>query len=229
MIGELRALGIAQGLTLGMLIACPIIAPDMLPWAIDAWLLIGGFQLRLADRRFTLRTGGMEWVSHIRMAPWRLVRWGVIATVALIAGDGERAMGVAIAGMLCELVAYPLSTQLLGRRSLPWASGALAMLIVLTGVVQQPALHMTACFLSGIAACMMWLRGPDGDPRALALALGGGVAAAIAPMLFPGALPFAAPTFTSCAAWVLAYLSVLRRQVTPWRPGGAAAGLHPSR
>lgn len=215
--GELRALGVAHGLLLGLALACPLVAPGLLPWGIDALLLVGGFQLRLMDRRFTLRMGVKEWVSHIIMAPSRLLRWGAAAVVALIAGDMGLAGAILTAALACELLAYPLATLLIGRRSLPHVAGALALLIAATGAMTQPALHLMLSFLTGVAACMVWLRGPDGEPRALALALGGGAAAVTAPLLFPGALAFAAPTFAVCTAWVLAHLSVLRRRVMPWR------------
>ncbi|WP_311268904.1 hypothetical protein [Sphingobium sp. WCS2017Hpa-17] len=230
--GELRALGVAHGLLLGLALACPLVAPGLLPWGIDALLLVGGFQLRLMDRRFTLRMGAKEWVSHIIMAPSRLLRWGAAAVVALIAGDMGLAGAILIAAFACELLAYPLATLLIGRRSLPHVAGALVLLIAATGAMGPPALHLTLSFLTGVAACMVWLRGPDGEPRALALALGGGAAAVTAPLLFPGALAFAAPTFTVCAAWVLAHLSVLRRPVMPWRlsavPGRLSVRLRPA-
>lgn len=223
--GELRVLGVAHGLLLGLALACPLVAPGLLPWGIDALLLVGGFQLRLADRRFALRPGAREWVSHIIMAPARLLRWGAAAVVAVIAGDIGLAGAILIAALACELIAYPLATLAIGRRSLPPVTGALALLIAITGATGQPALHLILCFLTGVAACMVWLRGPDGEPRALALALGGGAAAVTAPLLFPGALAFAAPTFAVCAAWVLAHLSMLRRPVMPWRLSTVPASL----
>lgn len=227
--GELRALGLAHGLLLGLLLACPLMAPGLLPWGIDALLLVGGFQLRLTDRRFTQRPGAMEWISHIRMAPSRLLRWGAAAVVALIAGDMWLATAILTAAIACELLAYPVATLLLGRRSLPHAAGACALLIAATGIsAGQPALHLILSFLTGVTACMVWLRGPDGELRALALALGGGMAAIAAPLLFPGALAFAAPTFTVCAAWMLAHLSVLRRPVMPWRLDSVPVRLRPA-
>lgn len=227
MSGELRALGVAHGLLLGLALACSWRAPDLLPVGIDALLLIGGFQLRLADRRFTLRLGAKEWVSHIIMAPTRLIRWAAAAMVVLIAGDAMRAQAVLVAALLCEIAAYPVVTLMIGRRPLPWAAGATALLIVATGLTDQTALHLILCFVTGVTACLVWLRGPDGEPHALALALGGGVAAIVAPLLFPGALAFAAPTLTVCTAWALAQLSVLRRPVMPWRPGAVPVRWRP--
>lgn len=226
--GELRALGLAHGLLLGLLLACPLLAPGLLPWGIDALLLVGGFQLRLMDRRFALRSGGREWISHILMAPSRLLRWGAAAVVALIAGDMTMAGAILTAAVACELLAYPIATLLIGRRSLPHAASGCALLIAATGAAGQPVLHLILSFLTGVTACIVWLRGPDGELRALALALGGGVAAIAAPLLFPGALAFAAPTFTACAAWALAHLSVLRRPVMPWRTNSVPVRLRPA-
>lgn len=223
MSGELRALGLAHGLILGLMLACPLFAPGLLPWGIDALLLVGGFQLRLTDRRFALRPGAKDWISHILMAPRRLIRWGAAAVVALIAGDAEQAQSVIVAAFLCELLAYPLSTLALGRRSLPWVAGALTLLLVIDGISAAGALHHMLVFSSGVIACLVWLRGPDGEPRALALAMGSGVAAAIAPVLLPDTLPFAAPVLVVCTAWSLAHLSVLRRRPVPWRATGRFA------
>ncbi|MBZ9647425.1 MULTISPECIES: hypothetical protein [Sphingomonadaceae] len=228
MTGELRLLGLAHGLLLGLLLACPWQAPGLLPWGIDALLLVGGFQLRLADRRFALRPGAREWVSHILMAPSRLIRWGAAAVVALIAGHGDLAVAVLLAALACELLAYPLTTRLLGRAPLAPAVAILTLLVAALGLPGPSTLHLVLSFLTGVTAAMAWLRGPDGEPRALALALGGIVAAIVAPLLFPGAQAFAAPTLTVCAAWALAHLSVLRRRVMPWHLGAAPLRLRPA-
>ncbi|WP_088182291.1 hypothetical protein [Sphingobium sp. Z007] len=228
MTGELRLLGIAHGLLLGLLLACPLIAPGLLPWGIDALLLVGGFQLRLADRRFAPRVGAREWVSHIMMAPTRLLRWGAAAVVALIAGRSDMAVSVLLAALVCELLAYPLTNRLVGRITLPSAAPILILLIAALGLPGPSTLHLILSFLTGVTAAMAWLRGPDGEPRALAVVLGGGVAATAAACLFPGTLAFAAPILTVCAAWTLAYLSLLRRPVTPWRLGIAPLRLRPS-
>lgn len=223
MSGELRALGLAHGLILGLLLACPLFAPGLLPWGIDALLLVGGFQLRLADRRFALRPGAKNWISHILMAPRRLIRWGAAAVVALIAGDAGQAQAVIVAALLCEVLAYPLSTLTLGRRPLPWVAGALTLLLVIDGISAAGALHHMLVFTSGVIACLVWLRGPDGEPRALALAMGSGLAAAVTPIFLPGTLPFAVPLLVVCTAWSLAHLSMLRRRPMPWGLAGRFA------
>ncbi|MEC3909966.1 hypothetical protein U5A82_05605 [Sphingobium sp. CR2-8] len=228
MTGKLGAFGVIHGLLLGLLLACPLVAPGLLPWGIDALLLVGGFHLRLADRRFTLRPGVGEWVSHIMMAPSRLIGWIAVAAVAMLAGDEKRALAILLAALACELLAYPLATLLLGRRGLAWAACVLGLLIIATGLADQVVVRLILCFLIGVAGCMVWLRGPDGEPRALAWALGGSLAAIVAPWLFPHSMPFAVPTFLVCTAWALAHLSVLRRQVMPWRRDTAPVRLRPA-
>lgn len=228
MSGELRLLGMTHGLLLGLSLACPLMAPDLLPWGIDALLLVGGFQLRLADRRFTPRPGAKEWISHLLMAPTRLVRWAAAAVVALIAGDADLAIAVLLAALVCELLAYPLTIRLLGRVPLLPGAAILMLLVAASGLPGPSMLHLVLSFLTGVTAAMVWLRGPDGEPRALAVVLGGGVAATAAALLFPGTLAFAAPTLTVCVAWTLAQLSLLRRPVTPWRLGIPPIRLRPS-
>lgn len=228
MSGDLRLLGLAHGLLLGLLLACSWQAPGLLPWGIDALLLVGGFQLRLADRRFTPRPGAREWVSHILMAPTRLIRWGAAAVVALIAGHADLAIAILLTALACELLAYPLTTRLLGRIPLAPAAAILTLLIAALGLPGPATLHLILSFLTGVTAAIVWLRGPDGEPRALAVVLGGSIAAAAAAVFVPGTVAFAAPTLTVCAAWTLAYLSLLRRTVTPWRLGIPPLRLRPS-
>ena len=231
MIGELRALGLAHGLLLGLLLASPLVAPDLLPWGIDALLLVGGFQVRLADRRWTLRGGAKAWISHIVMAPTRLFRWGAIAVIALIAGHGAEALALLTAALLCELVAYPLVTLTLGRRTRGWSAVAMAVLVVACGLSGQGVWHHVAAYLTGVTACLIWLRGPDGEPRALAQAMLGLTMAAATPLLLPVLAPFAAPLALACATWVLAHLSVLRRRPVPWHrdDGDTDVGIIPIR
>lgn len=234
MSGELRALGAAHGLLLGLMLASPLVAPDLLPWGVQALFLLAGFQLRLADRRWSLREGVGGWISHIRMAPRRLIPWGAAAVVARIAGDDGQALAILIAATSCELLVYPMVAHLLGR--LPrHVVGVILLALIVTGALthSDTARHMLT-FLTGIAACLVWLRGPDGEPRALALALGGTVVSFLTPMLIPAALPFAFLTGLTCATWALAHLSVLRRSPLPWRNEASHKGFvglwqpHPS-
>ena len=86
--GEMRALGLAHGLLLGLLLGALLIAPDLSPVLISALFFLGGFDLRLADRRRAPR-GALSWVSHIRMAPLRLTRWAALASVAQTRPAGQ--------------------------------------------------------------------------------------------------------------------------------------------
>jgi hypothetical protein len=220
MSGELRALGLVHGLLLGLLLASPLIAPGLLPWGVEALFIIGAFQLRLADRRWDMRDGWRSWISHIRMAPLRLIPWGAAATVALIAGNGARAQAILIAALLCELLVYPVCTHVLARLSRS-VVGAVLLLLILIGLsaVGETIRYMIG-FMTGMSACLFWLRGPDGEGHALGLALAGLVVAAIAPVLAPAALPAAFPAAIVCATLALAHLSTLRRRPVPWRAGG---------
>lgn len=223
MSGELRALGLAHGLLLGLLLASPLVAPGLLPWAIQILFLLGGFQLRLADRRWDRRGGLRGWVSHIRMAPRRLIPWGAAAVVAMIAGTPDRALGIAAAALLSELLVYPLCARWLARLSRPMVAALILLSIAGQGIAGiEPARHMLA-FVAGIGACLFWLRGPDGEARALLLALAGVAACAVAPMLAPMLLPFAFALGAVCLTLALAHLSVLRRRPLPWRIDGDAA------
>lgn len=222
MSGELRALGLAHGLLLGLLLASPIVAPALLPYAVSALFLLGGFQLRLADRRWDLRGGPAAWISHIRMAPRRLIPWGAASVAALVAGDSHSAMAIAGAALLSELLVYPICAHLLGRLTRPLVALILALLIGLAGAAVSVTMAYILAFMTGIAACLFWMRGPDGDPRALAVALGGTAAAAAMPLVVPASLIFAMPTGLVCATLALAHLSVLRRRLVPWQPSDGA-------
>ncbi len=184
MSGELRALGLVHGLLLGLLLASPLIAPSLMPWGVEALFILGGFQLRLADRRWAMRNGWSNWISHIRMAPARLIPW-------------------AAAG--------------LSRRS----AGAVLVLLVMLGLgAAGEAIRYMIGFMTGISACLFWLRGPDGEAHALGLALTGLVAAAVTAVLLPAAMPVALPAAIVCATLALAHISTLRRRPISWRVGG---------
>ncbi|QGP79247.1 hypothetical protein [Sphingobium sp. CAP-1] len=223
MTGELRALGLAHGLLLGLLLASPWIAPDLLPWAVEMLFVLGGFQLRLADRRWDMRGGMAGWVSHIRMAPRRLIPWGAAAVVALIAGTPDRAQAIAAAALLCELLLYPVCTHLLGRLSRPVVALLLLVLIAGNGTAGSEVMRYVLAFVTGVGACLFWLRGPDGEARALILSLAGATIAAAAPMLAPMLLPFAFALGAVCLTLALAHLSILRRRPLPWRLAGTPA------
>ncbi|CCW18488.1 hypothetical protein EBBID32_28410 [Sphingobium indicum BiD32] len=220
MSGELRALGLVHGLLLGLLLASPLIAPGLLPWGVEALFIIGAFQLRLADRRWDMRDGWRSWISHIRMAPLRLIPWGAAATVALIAGNSARAQAILIAASLCELLVYPVCTHVLARMSRRVVAVVLLLLILIGVSAVGEAIRYIIGFMTGMSACLFWLRGPDGEAHALGLALAGLVVAAIAPLLLPAALPVAFPAAIVCGTLALAHVSTLRRRPVPWRAGG---------
>lgn len=216
-------LGMAHGLLIGLLaglsLAAPLAAPELMPRGIEALFILAGFHLRLVDRRFALRGDAKDWISHMLMAPARLLRWIATAAVALVVGDVNQVPTILAAALLCELALYPIGTIFLGRSSLSVSAGVLALLLIAAGVSEAGMVRFLFCFAIGVTACLVWLRGPDGEPRALALALGGGAAAALIALMLPVALPLALPVMTICAAWTLAHLAVLRRRPVPWRLG----------
>jgi hypothetical protein len=219
--GELRALGLAHGLLLGLLLALPLVAsPMLLPWAAEALFIMGGFQLRLADRRWDMRGGPLGWISHIRMAPGRLLPWGAAAVVALIARRTQDAQAIIGAALLCELLLYPMCAHLIGRLARPLAAALLLLLIAGQAAAGSEMMRYMLAFITGMTACLVWLRGPDGDARATGLAFAGLSAAVAAPMAAPQLLPFAVPAGSVCAVLALANLSVLRRRPVPWCSNG---------
>lgn len=217
MSGELRMVGLAHGLLLGLILASPLVAPDLFPWGVQALFLLAGFELRLADRRWSLRGGLGGWISHIRMTPQRLIPWTAAAVVATIAGDGALALAILIAATLCELLAYPMVAHLLGRLPRRTVAVMLLALVATASLTHADTARHMLTFMSGIAACLIWLRGPDGEPRELAMAMAGLAASMLTPIFVPAAMPFAFLAGLICATWALAHLSVWRRSPVPWR------------
>ena len=222
MSGELRPLGIAHGLLLGLLLASPLLAPGLMSWGMEALFILGGFQLRLADRRQDMRRPLSSWVSHIRMAPRRLLPWGAAATVALIARDAPRAQAVLLAAAMCELLLYPVVAPVLGRLPRHIVIVVLILLMALSATAAGDMIRYSLAFGVGVTACLFWLRGPDGDVRALALAMAGSIAAALCALAIPAATPLALSAAIVCATLALAHLSVQRRRPVPWRPTSGA-------
>lgn len=215
--GELRMLALAHGLLLGLILAAPLVAPGLLIWAVEALFLLSAFQLRLADRRWALRPGVQGWISHIRMAPARLLQWGAVAIVALMVTSITIAAWIVAAAIVAELLVYPACTLLVGK----WPRSALAGLIVALAAVSfampLESVRLILAFTMGVGACLFWLRGPDGEARPAILALTGMTAAIMAAILFPASLAFAYPLGITCMALTLAQMSVVRRRPLPWQ------------
>ncbi|MCP1468916.1 hypothetical protein J3E64_000587 [Sphingobium sp. OAS761] len=216
--GELRILGLAHGLILGMLLASPMVAPGLLAWWAQALFVLAGFQLRLTDRRWDLRGGLGGWVSHIRMAPRRLIPWAAAAVSALIAGQPEQAASIGGAALLCEMLVYPVCAHLLGQPSHRAVGAILLLLIAISAASASQAMLYAVGFLTGVTACVFWLRGPDGDPRAIAVAATTMVVALAAFWIAPGVKAPAFLTATTALMLTLAHMSLLRRRPVPWQP-----------
>ena len=223
MSGDLRLVSLAHGLLLGLLLAAPALSPTILPHATMALFLFGGFQLRLADRRFTLR-GAASWISHIRMTPRRLLPWGAAALGALMSGHEGRAAAILLAALAGEALLYPLSVNAMARWTRTRVTTALMLLIPLSAVVPVEAVAFAAAFLTGVATCLFWLRGPDGEARAFVTAICILTLAGIATCLEPALLQWMTPLATVSALLALAHLSVLRRRPVPWRQPDGGSG-----
>lgn len=228
MSGELRILGMAHGLLLGLVLASPAIGAAWLPWGIEALFIVAGFQLRLADRRWETRAGLRGWASHIRMAPTRLVPWTGTAVVALIAGPDQAKLAASIlaAVLIGELLIYPVGANLLGRLPRQGLAGALLLLLVGCALGEHgQAGRLAAAFALGMSGCVFWMRGPDGEARATALAAAASLTAFLCALLFPTVAPFAVPAGVLFATLMLAHLSVIRRHPQHWRIRRGGSGL----
>ena len=220
MSGELRILGVAHGLLLGLVLASPMIGRAFLPWGVEALFIIAAFQLRLADRRWETRAGLRGWVSHIRMAPGRLVPWAATAVVAVIAGPEQSALAGSIlaAVLMAELLLYPAGAYLLGR--LPRAGIALLILLLLIGCglagQGQPA-RLAMAFALGVSGCIFWMRGPDGEARSTMIAGATALGFFAIALLLPNMAMIAMPAAILAATLTLAHLSVIRRHPEHWR------------
>ena len=220
MSGELRILGVAHGLVLGLVLASRMIGRDLLPWGVEALFIIAAFQLRLADRRWESRAGLRGWASHIRMAPGRLVPWAGTAVVALIAGPQQAALAGSIlaAILVWELLIYPVGAYLLGR--LPRRGLAALILLLLIGCSLagqgQPA-RLAMAFALGMSGCVFWMRGPDGEARSTMLTASAAGLALLCALILPATTAFAMPAGVLAATLTLAHLSVIRRHPDHWR------------
>ena len=220
--GELRALGMAHGLLLGLLLASPMMAPALFSAGIGALFMMDGFQLRLSDRRWERRDGLGRWISHIRMAPGRLLRWGATAIVALIAGRPLEALAIVMAMLVCELLLYPLLAPAMGRLT---RGGIMLLLLLMLPLWAADAtvLRYISAYVIGVGGCVFWLRGPDGDGHALGWAMAGLGSTALIAFYAPDVRAFMLAAGALCATLILAHLSVLRRRPVPWHRGGGAA------
>jgi uncharacterized membrane protein YeaQ/YmgE (transglycosylase-associated protein family) len=164
-----------------------------------------------------------DWLSHIRMAPHRLLPWAAAALVATIAGEQHlTATAILAAALIAQLLVYPLLAPAIGRMSR--AAVAVVMLFAIAGsaVAIGDAARLVAGFIAGLSAGIFWMRGPDGELHELLLGVLGAAAATLLTFL-PPPWSDAAPTAgVVCAALALAHLSVWRRRPLPWRQSAAA-------
>ncbi len=217
--GELRALGIAHGLLMGLVLAAPLTGMDMMRWGMEALFIIGAFQLRLADRRFALRPGWQGWTSHIRMAPGRMIIWTALAVAALIARPDKADLSLAIAAAagIGELLVYPVCVLLLPGWARSRLAALLAALTLACAAIDGEMARLLIGFGIGTVACLFWMRSPDGEARSFVAAIPVAAAALLAGALWPAALPMCVPVATVAATLALAHMSIWRRHPLHWR------------
>lgn len=218
---ELRPLGIGHGLLLGGVIASPAFAPDLLAMGTQALFLVGGFQLRLADRRLTVRAGAAGWISHIRMAPQRIAPWAALGVTALIANRPELAAAACAAALLCELLIYPWAAPRIGLRKRGSIGALMALLLAAAAITGPSVAGLPLAFMAGVTTCVFWMRGPDGEVAAILYPMTTGIVAGVGGWLLPPLAPATALILVTSATLTLAHLATMRRRPALWRPGGA--------
>lgn len=220
---ELRPVGGAFGLLLGLVLASPWAMPAMLLPGTEALFLLSAFMVRLNDRRWQRRPGAKAWISHIRMMRWRMLPWGALALVALMARGAGEAGAVLSAAMLAELLVYPLVSIFVGRMRRGVAMAAMIALLAALAWIDGSSLmgatmRYLAIFALGVFTCVYWLRGPDGEPRALAQAVGAASLFVIIAWAFPDSRAWSLTGAWAAAALALAHMATVRASVRAWQP-----------
>lgn len=222
-LSELRPVSAAFGLLLGLVLASPWAMPAMLLPGTEALFLLSAFMVRLDDRRWQRRPGAKAWISHIRMMRWRMAPWGALALVALMARGPGEAGSVLAAAMLAELLVYPMVSTIVGHMGRGMAMAAMIALLAalawadgssLTGATMR----YMVLFALGLFTCVYWLRGPDGEPHALAQALGAATLFAVIAWIWPDSRGWSVTGATAAAALALAHMATVRASVRAWQP-----------
>lgn len=230
---DIKILGWLQGMVLGLILATPLLSPSVMPWGVAILFSLSAFQLRMTDRRWNLRPGLSGWLSHIRMAPARMLPWAAITVVAfIIHSDGPAAPGAILpAALLCELLIYPMITVTIGHWQRRGSAAAVTIAIAACGLAPAGIAQNIAYFLLGVAGCMFWQRGPDGDLCTALAMLGSGLSATILAITMPASLTVAFPLALISFTVAFAQSTAVRRRPLPWmrEHGGNARSLFPLR
>lgn len=136
-----------------------------------------------------------------------------------------------------EFAAYLLFPLLvlgtpIGRARRPNLLGAMMVTIALLSMILTlngeetlggsiPRFGLVRClaeFACGTMLCAFWMRGPDGEPRAILIALGGVVLFWGLWLFGLGAETWAFPAGAACLILALAHASLMRRNPLHWRP-----------
>jgi len=191
MIGELKSITALRGMAVWTLIACAAIAPPAMPFLYGLLFLLSGFTTFLSSSGRRHAGDGHEARHYIARRLWTLMPGlAIAASLAMLLSHGQMAellvapmLAMTLAVILSPFLTAQLRVQHLRRPQL------LALMMVLCALLQpvdefisadlvRQALGLLLFWIAGLLLCAFWLRGPDGDSRALHLALAG-VAAAV--------------------------------------------------
>lgn len=215
MIGELKSITALRGMAVWTLIACAAIAPPAMPFLYAFLFLLSGFTTYLSSSGWRRAGDGENARRYITRRLWALAPGiAISASLAMLLSHGRLAeiLLAPILAMTAAIALAPLLTayahiQRLRRPQL------LALMMILAALLQpveqfidaylvREALALLILWIAGALLCAFWLRGPDGDSRALRLSLTGAVAAAI--FWFAGVTP---PQPAAAAAGLLLTLA----------------------
>lgn len=191
MIGELKSITALRGMAVWTLIACAAIAPPAMPFLYGLLFLLSGFTTFLSSSGRRRVGDGHDARRYIARRLWTLMPGlAIAASLAMLLAHGQMAellvapmLAMTLAVILSPFLTAHLRAQHLRRPQL------LALMMVLAALLQpvdqfigadllRQALGLLLFWIAGLLLCAFWLRGPDGDSRALHLALAG-VAAAV--------------------------------------------------
>lgn len=195
-------------------------APSFAPRSFELLFLLSAFLLRLMDRRWTVRSGWQGWTSHVRLKPARLVVW-----IAAALAGGIAALAAAL---LAEFLLYPMMTTPFAKIQ---RGGLLALMIVAGGVLEGltrvgwgfDLLRCLSLYASGAMLGIFWLRGPDGEPKAVLIAGGGVALFGVIGWALSASLSWSVPAASACLLLLLAHLTTLRRAPLHWRGQDASS------
>jgi peptidoglycan/LPS O-acetylase OafA/YrhL len=184
-IGELGSLMTARGLAVWALIVATALAPHLAPALLGFLFLLSGFTVYLSSHSAMRRHGVAATSPFLRARLLRLAPgMAAAAGIMILAGSGQaeamlRGILPPVLAMTLALMLLPVlaATTPLSRLRRPDLLGLMMVTVALLQPVDHfvghPPAHEVVRLLllwsAGAILCAFWLRGPDGDPRALAI------------------------------------------------------------